>query len=596
MESKDLIQRLKDRKIVQWALAYGAAALVLLEVADILADAFDWPTVALRTVTVLVGYGFLAILVMAWFHGERGHQRVRMVEVVLLLGIAVAGGTTAWWVGARAIAAETRATSADAPQTLAAAAIPDDGRTGVAVLPFASIGNDADNASFADGIHEDVIAELARIDGLRVISRTSTLQYRQTEKRIPEIARELGVHVILEGSVRRVGADIRIVAQLIDARTDEHFWAHTYDRKIKDILQVQSDVARDLAAKLSETLGADVRVADLAGPRPEVDPAAVELMLEGRRLANSDVPADRKRAAELLDSAVNRDVNLASTAFKSMADLVTPDLDLGTPDPPRPDPDMIRMVERALQRAPNSPAAHTFSIRKALDRADFGNAEALARQAVAESPNNASAHRYFGLLLGRRNEFDEAVEHLKAAYALDPNSAAIGADLGEMLYAAGRFDEAIGHLTGVLRKNPGHVGAQMNLGLAYQAKGDHARARAALEQAAAKSRNNPLVLGSYGYVLAQQGEHDRARAVLDTLRMSPTLRGASSAAIAQVLAGLGEGAEAARWLQRTEGGEFQGLAPRIQFLRMDSRLRRETLDSTGDTLRNTRGDLPRPRR
>lgn len=581
-----MFSKLRERKMVQWAVAYGAGALVLLEIADFLADAFDWPTVTLRVITVVVAFALLAVLVIAWYHGEKGHQRVRAVEMLLLALIASAGAGTVWWVGTRAVAEETAGAGSDPADTLITAVDrPADGRTGVAVLPFVNITGDGAHASFADGMTEDLIAELAREPGLRVISRTSVMQYKDTDKNIPLIGRELGVDAVLEGSIQVAGDQVRITAQLIDARTDEHLWAQTYDRSISDILRVQSEVARDISENLRESLGADVELVART-ERPEVDPAAVEFMMQGRELASSDAPADRARAAALFEQAVARDSNLVS-AVAELAEISLP-ADMDPMDAPAagpvPDPKVRALVRRAMERMPDLPAFQTFEIRSALEDNDLAQAEAAARRAVEANPNNVSAQRYLALLLGRHGRFDQALQHLEAAQALDPHSHTLGTDIGEMLYAAGRHDAAIAQLEGVLQKHPRHVPARIGLGLAYQAKGNHERAIEELHRAAEQSHQNPLVLGTLGWVLAAQGEVAEARSLVDSLRNSPALHGAGSVAIAQILMGLGEVEEAARWLQGEASGRAAAEAPRIQWLRLDPRFRRVFADSIVDSL------------
>lgn len=600
MSDHSVIRRLKERKMVQWAIAYGAAALVLLELADFLAEAFDWPMVTLRLISVVVAFAFLAVLVIAWYHGEQGHQRVKTTEALLLAAIVLGGGTTAWWVGTRtaaavpATAAEGQPGGASSDLMMTSAMDLDDGRTGVAILPFLTIGTDADSESFADGITEDIIAEVASVEGLRVISRTSVMQYRGSDRSIPQIGRELNVDVILEGSVRRVGDDVRIVATLIDAQTDEHLWTSTYDRNIKDILQVQTDVARDVAAQMRERLGLDVLLAANTD-RPEVDPAAFEQVVEGRKLAESAEPEERQRGVEMLMEAVVRDSNLVTVALPALAELAAPEADrMGMMQPPAPpSPDVAAAMQRAMRHAPNAPAVRTFSIRRALGEADFEEAETEAGRAIEENPNNAMAHRYYGLLKGRQEQYDEAVEHLREAVRLDPHSATIGTDLGEILYAAGRTDAATAQLRRVLAEHPGHVPARVALGLAYQAAGEHERAVAELRRAAQESRGNPMVMGSLGWVFATQGALAEARAVLDTLRVRSETRGAS-VAIAQVLSGLGEMDEAAQWLWQTGDGE--GNAEIFRWIGLDPKLKVVFRDSIAAAAAAAAGQRRRPSR
>ena len=566
--------------MVQWAVAYGAGALVLLEIADFLAEAFEWPAIALRMVTVLVGFVFLAVLVIAWYHGEKGHQGLRMSEVLLLAIIAMVGLSTAWWVGMGPASAETRVDATDEPRLASEA--PALERTGVAVLPFVTIGGDSTDQSFADGITEDIIAELAQIGGLRVISRTSVTQYKGTEKSITDIGQELGVEIVLEGSVRRVGDDVRIVAQLIDARTDEHVWTETYEPNIKNILQTQSEVARDIAAQLSQVLGSHVQLAD-AAERPEVDPAAFDLYIQGRTLAESESPEDRARAAELLKEALRRDSNLVA-AYSTLAEIAAP------PEAPMPDipavppgAEMAEIIEEGLKRAPHVPALNNFSIRRALQQNDLAGAEQEARRAIEANPNNASALRYLALLVARDGRLDEALQRLREAQAVDPHSPVIATDIGKMLYEAGRYDEAIRHLEEVLEHHPEHVDARLSLGLAYQANGASDKAEAVLREAAEQARGNPMVLGTLGYVFAMRGDTGRARIVLEGLQAADQARTSSLIAAAQILGGLGDRTEAARWLQRAvTTAESQEWA--TSWMSLDPRFRRLFGDSLTDSL------------
>lgn len=583
--------------MVQWAIAYGAGALVLLEIADFLAEAFGWPMLTLRLITVGVVFAFLGVLVIAWYHGEQGHQRVRTSELLLLGAITLAGGSAAWWVWTKtpveAAGPAAEAAGSGDDELLLAAMRPDDERTGVAILPFVQFGDDTEGRAFADGITEDITAELAGAEGLRVISRTSVMQYRDTEKSIPEIGRELGVDVILEGSVRRAGDEVRIVAQLIDARTDEHLWSGSYDRDIKDILQVQADVARDIAAQISDRLGVDAGLT-AAADRPEVDPVAFEQVVEGRELAESEQPEERQRGVEMMLDAVTRDSNLLVLALPSLTDAMAPHPDpLVAPEPPSPpDPAMAAAVQRAMRHAPNAPAARNFAIRQSLANAEFEEAEAMARRAIEENPNNAQAQHYYGLLMARRGDYDRALAHIRRAARLDPRSPGIGTDLGETLHAAGRPGDAIEQLRKVLEQHPQHLPARVALGLAYQAAGQGEEAIAQLRIAAEQSGGNPMVMGSLGYVFAAQGAVEEATAVLDTLQVRlPDGQGIRSVAIAQVLSGLGRVHQAVEVLERSQAS---GELTRFQFrwLELDPQMKKIFADSLAATMR---GLAPRRR-
>jgi serine/threonine-protein kinase len=230
---ESLLTRLKERKLVQWALAYLAGAWVLLEATGFVSDRFAWPEVIVRALTILAGVGFFVVLVLAWYHGEKGRQRVSGPELLMLAALFIVAGVALSFVGPNPASVSEEENALPLPHA-------DDDRPSVAALPFDNLSPDPDDAYFAAGVHEEILTHLARVAGLKVISRTSVLEYQDADKNLREIAGELGVNHILEGSVRRAGNRLRIAVQLIDALTDEHLWAGSYDRNLEDIPQAPS--------------------------------------------------------------------------------------------------------------------------------------------------------------------------------------------------------------------------------------------------------------------------------------------------------------------------------------------------------------------
>lgn len=540
-----LLQQLKERKLVQWALGYLAGAWVLLEFADFLGSTFTWPNEVLRVLTVVLGFAFLAVLVVAWYHGEKGHQRMAPTELLLLSMLASAAAVVSWRVVATPAAADVIASDSS---NLAPMIAQVDGRKGIAVRPFTNMSADPENEYFTDGITEDIIARLSQIENLRVISRTSVMQYKNTDKTIRQIGRELGVEYVLEGSVRRTQNQVRIVAQLIDASTDEHVWSQTYDRDIRDILAVQSEVAEEIGSALKAELSPSV-LADLR-EQPTVDPEAYRLVLEGRHAARSDAAAERARAAELFDEAIARDSSIAPVAYSAMVESVLPvSVSVGGPPAPPPNP----KVEEALRRAQvihvRVPEIEVLGAHRAMEQFDFTRAEEAARRAIEANPNYAPAHHWYGMLLGRTGRGEEALKHLRIAQGLDPHSAAINADLGELLYSLGRFDESIAQLEKTIALAPDQPVAHMNLGLAYHGKGDHEDALVHLRRAAELAPGNAMVQGYLGYVLAKTGQQDEARRMIEEMTRARR-HGGTAGAVAQVLAGLGETERALDYLDQ----------------------------------------------
>ncbi len=541
-------RELRERKLVQWGIGYVAAALVVLQLTDLLSGTFGWPAPVLRVLTVLLAFTFLAVLVLAWYHGERGHQRMHTPELLLLALIAIVAGLVSW-----RLARPPAETANPTASSGASGAVPvmlerlDDDRPSIAVRPFTNIGGDPANEYFSDGITEDIIARLSQIGGLRVISRTSVMQYKTTDKTIRQIGQELGVEYVLEGSVQRSDEDVRIIAQLIDASTDVHVWSQIFDQRINDILAVQSEVAERIAAELKAQLTPTV-LADLRDNR-SVDPAAYTLVLKGREAARGGDAEGRARAIILFDSAIAKDSSYVG-AYSALAEAMVP-ATIGTDEgPPAPEyPRVTEAIDRAMSRHGRA-EFHLLELDRAARSWDFARAEAQATRAIHANPNYSRAYHHRGMILARTGRYAEALEQLTRAQKLDPRSAVVNADLGELLYAMGRFDDAIAQLRHTLELDSRSPLARMNLGLAYQAKGMHDEAVRELRRARALAQNGPfapMVEGALGFALATGGRVDEARRMLKEMSDKPR---PPSGAIVQVLVGLGETGPAIAWFEK----------------------------------------------
>ena len=249
----EFFQRLKQRKLVQWAIAYVAAAFALLQGIDIVAQQFGWPEGVRRGITLALVVGFFVCLVLAWYHGERGAQRVTGTELLIIGLVLALGGGFLWRFAATSHIQDTKPS-----------AIPNDNRTAepsrvipeksIAVLPFENLSEEKANAFFATGIQDEILTRLAKIADLKVISRTSTSQYQSKPESLTLIAQQLGVANILEGSVQKAGDAVHINVQLIKAATDAHLWAESYDRELKNIFGVEGEVAGAIADALKAKL------------------------------------------------------------------------------------------------------------------------------------------------------------------------------------------------------------------------------------------------------------------------------------------------------------------------------------------------------
>ena len=278
----EFLQRLKERKLVQWAVAYVAAAFALLQGIDIVAQRFAWPDLVERTLIIAACVGFFVTLVLAWYHGERGAQRVTGTELLILALLLAVGGGFLWrFAGAqeRPIASAAVALPAATATSSPAQPIPE---KSIAVLPFENLSDEKANAYFAEGVQDEILTRLSKISALKVISRTSTQKYKSAPDNLREVGQQLGVANLLEGNVQKAGNAVHINVQLIKVGTDDHLWAESYDRKLDDIFGVEKEVAQNIAIALKAKLsGAEEQV---LAQKPTNNPAAYEAYLRGKAL------------------------------------------------------------------------------------------------------------------------------------------------------------------------------------------------------------------------------------------------------------------------------------------------------------------------
>jgi len=290
----------------------------------------------------------------------------------------------------------------------------------VAVLPFVNLSADPENEFFADGITEDVITHLAKIKSLKVISRTSVMTFKKRDRGLREIGERLGVSTLLEGSVRRAGSRVRIVAQLIDCATDEHLWAETYDRDLTDIFAIQTDVALKIATALRAELSHDER--SRVGRRPTDDLAAYELYLRGRNWFHQYTEEGYRRSLLDYHAAIDRDPGFA-LAWASIAGAHT-ELCIGGSVGKSPE-ETIALAKKAATHAleidPELGEAHSISalIQFAFDF-DWAGAERSFLRALELSPGSAQAHQHYGWLCSSLGRYDDALRQLRRARELDP--------------------------------------------------------------------------------------------------------------------------------------------------------------------------------
>jgi serine/threonine-protein kinase len=448
----------------------------------------------------------------------------------------------------------------------------------VAVLPFSNLSADSENEFFADGITEDVIAHLAKIRSLKVISRTSVMAFKKSDRSLRQIGEKLGAATVVEGSIRRAGNRVRIVAQLVDAFTDEHIWSDTYDRDLTDIFAIQSEVALNIATALRAQLSNDERAR--VGRRPTENFEAYELYLRGRNSFYRFSEDGLRRSLIDYSDAIARDPSFA-LAWASMAESYTESCINGFagsfPE------DTIRNARAAAARAleidDQLAEAHGISgfVRFVFDF-DWLSAEREFLTAIELSPGSAEAHNHYSWLCASLERYDDALREVRQARELDP--ILIQTDVATTLLRAGRIDEALEEARRSLRDDPGAPRAHSNLGWALIFHGDHAAGIASLEHAWTLSPNSTLFLSQLGQAYAVTGNVERARKVLQQLHDRAIHEFVSPYHFAYVYAGLGEADTAIDWLERAfeqRSGAIYGIKGSFLFHNLRSHPRFKSL-------------------
>ena len=418
----------------------------------------------------------------------------------------------------------------------------------IAVLPFRSLSDSKEDEYFSDGTTEDIITQLSKIGDLRVISRTSIMRYKNADKTIPEIGRELGVATILEGSVRRAGERVRIVAQLLDVRTDEHMWAETYDREMKDVFAIQSEVAE----KIANALGA--RLSRVEKKRIEKKPTenmeAYNYYLKGRFYWNKRRGDDLKTAVEYFKRAIELDPDYA-LAYAGLASTYTVYPDHTGLSPKEFIPKARVAAEKALELDASLAEPHAvLGMIKASFEWDWAGSESEYKRAIELDPSYPTAHHWYSLLLADHGRVDEAWAEVKRAQELDPLSLIINVVMGLGLYVTRQYDKAVEQFKKTLELDPNFIPARVNLGRTYLEQVKLAEAIEEFEKIEALVEGFPYVRALLGSAYARAGRKNDAAKIINELIQLHEQGSKRSYDIALVYCALGEKEQVLNWLER----------------------------------------------
>jgi TolB-like protein/DNA-binding winged helix-turn-helix (wHTH) protein/Flp pilus assembly protein TadD len=429
----------------------------------------------------------------------------------------------------------------------------------LAVLPLENLSGNPDEEYFADGMTEALITELGKVHALRVVSRHSVMQYKVTTRTIPQIAAELHVDAVVEGSAMRVGDKVRITIQLIQANPERHLWSESYERDVRDILALQGEVSRAITSEIKIKLTPQEQTI-LASARP-VNPEAFQALLRAR------FEKDSKKAFVYLQQAIALDPTYAPV-YVELADYYIGETYNGLPVKEAV-PLARAAVAKALELDPTLAAAHAkLGYIKFWFDWDWSGAEADLKRTLVLNPNNAYAHFAYGAFLNHVGRSGEAVREFQKQQELDPlnsDSANSGLTVAFALFYAGRHDESIAQLNKLLEKEPDFALANAVLSWNYVQKRMYPEAVAVCRRVLIIAPESQVALGGCGWVYGRAGRRQDALALLDRLKKLPPRQRLDPYALAFLYDGLGDDDRAMEYLERA----YRERSPQMAFLKIE---------------------------
>jgi eukaryotic-like serine/threonine-protein kinase len=449
------------------------------------------------------------------------------------------------------------------------------GISSLGVLPLENLSGDKEQDYFADGMTEELIATLGRIAALRVISRTSVMQYKGAHKSLPQIGRELNVDAVIEGSVLRSGDRVRITAQLIHAPTDRHLWAESYEGDLRDVLTLQSRVAQAIAQQIRITLTPQER-GHLTSTRP-VDPAAYEAYLKGRYYW-SRMPRKVKEATAYFEQAIEKDPRYA-LAYTGLADsyATMATWEIGTVSPEEAMPKASAAALKALSLDDTLAEGHTsLAYVKLHYDWDWPATEKEIELAIQLNPNYANAHHWYSHYLMTMGRIQESLSESKRALALDPLDPYMNGHMSWHYYYAHQYDQVIHLCRELLQMNPDLFWQHFELGRAYEQEGKSKEAVEELQKALAISGENTFAISGLAHAYGSSNQRAQAQRLLQQLKELSKKRYVAPSDFALIYVGLGEKDEAFKWLQKASQERcwymvLLNVDPRLDALRSDAR-------------------------
>ena len=554
MKTGNFFTELKRRNVYKVAVAYAVASWLLIQIATQVFPFFEIPNWAVRLVVLILIAGFPVALVFSWAFEitpegikreteiEAGrsithHTGRKIIWITVVLALAAAGLLAFQFFGPKFGGAAKSEASA----------IPE---KSIAVLPFDNLSEDKSNAYFTEGVQDEILTRLAKVADLKVIARTSTQRFKSAPENLPDIARQLGVANILEGNVQKVGDQVRVNVQLINALTNAHLWAEIYDRKLTDIFSVESDIAKTIADTLQAKLSSSAE--HVLASRPTENPEAHELYLKGRYVWNRRTGANLQKAADYFQQAIGKDSRYA-LAFSGLADchvLLPAYAELGS-NPRDELPKALEAARRAVELDDTLCEAHTSLARALASDLQLAAASPEFKRAIELNPNYATAHQWFGEYLQSQGHLEEALAELKRAQELDPLSLIINSVLGFALDTVGKSDEAIAQLHKTIEIDPNFGNAHGQLGNVLEHRGRLREAIAEYEKCFNSVGSDPIDLADLAAAYFLAGRTAEAQQLWDKLKSLSERQYVPAYSMAVVQLAFGDKDEAIRLLEKS---------------------------------------------
>jgi TolB-like protein len=462
---KKFIEEIKSRKVRKWIAIYFSSALTLLGVVNLFSSRYHLPSLIFDSLVIIIVFGFLVVAILAWNHGKQGIQKFRKKEIVFYSIIFV----FAVFFVIRLLVSSIQKVIPLIPKS-------------IAVLPFENLSEAKEDEYFSDGIMEDILTQLSKISNLNVVSRTSVMKYKNVKKSVPDIAKELGVENILEGSVRRAGNRVRITSQLVDARNDKNLWSEVYDRKMKDIFEIQSEVAQKIALTLETKLSKE--------EKERIDKKATENLdayafyLRGREYYNQYKQDENELAIEMFKKAIGLDPKFA-LAYAGLADAYA-------------------------QRT------HQFGFE------DFwiDSSITLSNKAISLDDNIAEPYKALGLGYASKGWYKKAlVEYLKAI-KINPNLSPAVTNIGSLYAFTGEWDEAYKWLKKGIILNPEKASSNKLFGFIYIVLLKDSLAELWYKKTLELQPGYSSGISELSKLYIMKGEFEKARLLIDNLKQN----------------------------------------------------------------------------